>query len=290
MEAIKISLPQAKLGFNLRALEAQAPRNQQPRSIGTANHVPQVSITMIDIHSHILPGIDDGPRDLEQALEMARLAVADGIRVMVATPHLFKHRSGEVAALNEKSVILEHLDRFRDRLAAESIPLEILPGCDVPLSTDALSLLAEDRVLTVNDGKRYLLLELPHFSIPPTLEDICFRLQSQGITPIITHPERQPMILEKPERLARLVELGCLAQLTAGSLTGTFGRQVAKGSRQLVKKGYIHVLASDAHNTRGRPPILSKAVSALSKLIGPEQARAMVTQTPAKIIKGEPVP
>ena len=245
---------------------------------------------MIDIHSHILPGIDDGAGDLEEALEMARLAVADGIRVMVATPHLFKHQSMDLDAINEKSVILERLDRFRDRLAAEGIALEILPGCDVPLSADTLRLLAEDRVLTVNDGKRYLLLELPHFSIPPTLEDICFRLQSLGLTPIITHPERQPLIQERPERLGRLVELGCLAQLTAGSLTGGFGRRIARVSRQLVKKGYIHLLASDAHNTRGRPPILSQAVSALSKLVGPEQARAMVTLTPEKIIKGEPVP
>jgi protein-tyrosine phosphatase len=245
---------------------------------------------MIDIHSHILPGIDDGAGDLEEALEMARLAVADGIRVMVATPHLFKHKTVDLDAINEKSVILEHIDRFRDRLAAEGIALEILPGCDVPLSVEALSLLAEDRVLTVNDGKSYLLLELPHFSIPPTLEDICFRLQSLGLTPIITHPERQPIIQERPDKLGRLIALGCLAQLTAGSLTGGFGRRIARVSRQLVKKGYIHLLASDAHNTRGRPPILSQAVSELSKLVGPEQARAMVTQTPKKIIKGEPVP
>jgi protein-tyrosine phosphatase len=245
---------------------------------------------MIDVHSHILPGIDDGARDLEEALEMARLAVADGIRVIVATPHLFKHKSVDLAAINEKRVIQEHLDIFRDRLAAEGIALEILPGCDVPLSVEALSLLAEDRVLTVNDGKRYLLLELPHFSIPPSLEDICFRLQSRGLTPIITHPERQPLIQERPDRLGRLIDLGCLAQLTAGSLTGGFGRRVAKVSRQLVKKGYIHILASDTHNTRGRPPMLSKAVSELSKLVGPEQARAMVTHIPEKIIRGEPVP
>ncbi len=196
----------------------------------------------------------------------------------------------DLDAINEKRVILEHLDTFRDRLAVEGIDLEILPGCDVPLSIEALSLLAEDRGLTVNDGKRYLLLELPHFSIPPSLEDICFRLQSRGLTPIITHPERQPIIQERPDRLGRLIDLGGLAQLTAGSLTGGSGRQVAKVSRQLVKKGYIHLLASDAHNTRGRPPMLNKAVSELSKLVGPERARAMVTQIPEKIIKGEPVP
>jgi len=242
---------------------------------------------VIDVHSHILPGIDDGARDLEEALEMARLAVADGIRVMVATPHLFKDKTGDLEAINEKRTILEHLERFRDRLAAEDIVLEVLPGCDFPLSAKALSLLEEDRALTVNDGNRYLLLELPHFAIPPSLEDICFRLQSQGLTPIITHPERHPLLLERPDRLGRLVDQGCLAQLTACSLTGGFGRQIAKASRQLVKQGYIHLLASDAHNTRGRPPVLSKAVSELTRLIGPEQARAMVSQTPEKIIKGE---
>lgn len=242
---------------------------------------------MIDIHSHILPGIDDGAESMEEALEMARLAVADDIRVMVATPHLFKHKSVDLAAINEKRVILEHIDIFRDRLAAEGIALEILPGCDIPLSVEALSLLAEDRVLTVNDGKRYLLLELPHFSLPPSLEDICFRLQSRGLTPIITHPERHPLIQERPDRLGRLIDLGCLIQLTAGSLTGGFGRQVARVSRQMVKKGYIHLLASDAHNTRGRPPMLSQAVKELSKLVGPERARAMVTQIPEKIIQGE---
>jgi protein-tyrosine phosphatase len=245
---------------------------------------------MIDVHSHILPGIDDGARDLEEALEMARLAVADGIRVMVATPHLFKRKTVDLEAMNEKRIILEHLDRFRVRLAAEGIDLEILPGCDVPLSPEALSLLAENRVLTVNDGKRYLLLELPDFSIPPSLDDICFQLQCRGITPIITHPERHLFIQERPDRLGRMIDLGCLAQLTAGSLTGGFGRLVAKVSRQLVTKGYIHLLASDAHNLRHRPPQLSKAVSALSKLIGPKRARAMVTQIPQKIIRGEPVP
>jgi protein-tyrosine phosphatase len=206
---------------------------------------------------------------------------------MVATPHLFKHKSVDLEAINEKRVILEHLDAFRDRLAVEGIDLEILPGCDVPLSIEALILLEDDRVLTVNDGKRYLLLELPHFSIPPAMEDICFRLKSRGLTPIITHPERHPLILERPERLERLVNLGCLAQLTASSLTGGFGRQVARASRQLVKKGYIHMVASDAHNTRGRPPVLSKAVSELTKLVGLEQARAMVVHIPEKIIKGE---
>ena len=244
---------------------------------------------MIDIHSHILPGLDDGAESMAEALEMARLAVADGIRVMVATPHLFKHRVIDARAVNEKTVILEHLDKFREKLAAEGIALTILPGCDVPLSMEALNFLAEDQVLTINDAKRYLLLELPDTVLPPAIGDICFDLQSRGITPIITHPERHLVLQEMPDKLGRLLDLGCLAQLTAGSLTGRFGRRVAKISREMVKKGYIHLLASDAHNTQGRPPILSKAVEKLVKLVGLERAQAMVTQIPEKIINGEPV-
>jgi protein-tyrosine phosphatase len=207
----------------------------------------------------------------------------------VATPHLFKHRVVDPRQLNDKSLILERLQQFKDRLLVEGIDLEILPGCDVPLSLEALRLLEEDSLLTINDLKRYLLLELPDTSVPPALEDICFRLKSKGITPIITHPERHLIIQEAPDKLRRLVELGCLTQLTAGSLTGGFGRQAARISRQLLKKDYIHLMASDSHNPHSRPPELTKAVEELAKLVGPERAQDMVTRVPEKIIKGEPL-
>jgi protein-tyrosine phosphatase len=244
---------------------------------------------VIDIHSHILPGLDDGARDWDEALQMARLAVADGIRVMVATPHLFKERTVALDKLNHKNFILQSLAKFRQKLAAQGIDLEILPGCDVPLSPEALELLHGDLLLTINDGKRYLLLELPDTSFPPALEGICFRLISEGLTPIITHPERQLIIQERPDKLARLINLGCLAQLTATSLLGGFGRRVAKVSRDLVKQGLIHLLASDAHNPDRRPPVLSPAVKKMASLVGPERAQAMVTQLPEKIIRGEPI-
>lgn len=244
---------------------------------------------MIDIHSHILPGLDDGAQTWEDALQMARQAVADGIRVMVATPHLFKGRVVDPQKINEKSAILDLIGRFKERLAAEGIALEILPGCDVPLSVEALMLLEDDLLLTINDLKRYLLLELPDTAIPPATEEICFRIKSKGITPIITHPERHLIIQEAPDRLRRLLDLGCLSQLTAGSLTGRFGRHVSRASRQLIKKGYVHLMATDAHNPSSRPPLLSQALNELSTLVGPERARAMVTQVPGKIIKGEPI-
>ncbi len=246
-------------------------------------------LNMIDLHCHILPDVDDGARTWEESLAMARLAAEDGVQVVVATPHLFCHKMVDLKELNQKEVILQRISEFQEKLAEENIPLTILPGCEFPLSLEALELLDSDQVLTINDGKRYLLLEMPDLSIPPATPDICFRLQSQGITPIITHPERHFVFQERPEKLAPLIDLGCLVQLTAGSLTGNFGRRVEKVSRTMVKKGYVHLLASDAHSTRSRPPLLGPAVAKLSRLVGKDAAVAMVTTLPEKIIKGEPL-
>ena len=244
---------------------------------------------MIDLHCHILPDMDDGPRTWEESLAMARLAVADGVRIIVATPHLFRRKRVDLNEINEKTAILQKVHQFQEKLAAEAIPLQILPGCDFPLNQEALELLDADRVMTINDGKRYLLLEMPEISIPPATADICFHLQSQGITPIITHPERHFIFQDKPEKLLRFLDLGCLVQMTAGSLTGTFGRRVAKISRTMVKNGYIQLLASDAHSTGGRPPGFKEAVAQLRRLIGEDAALAMVTTIPERIIMGAPV-
>ncbi len=243
---------------------------------------------MIDLHSHILPELDDGASTWEDSLEMARLAVEDGIRIMAATPHLFKTRRVNLAAINHKGEILNKINEFKQKLLAADLHLEIIPGCDFPLSFESLELLDGDQVFTINDGRRYLLLEFPEGSIPPATEDICFRLRSQGLTPIITHPERHFVFQQTPEKLGRLLDLGCLAQLTGGSWTGRFGRQVARVARKMVRKGYIHLLASDAHSPRHRPPLLSQAVKEAASLVGKEQALAMVTSTPEKIIRGEP--
>ena len=243
---------------------------------------------MIDLHAHILPGLDDGARTWAEALEMARMAVADGITVMVATPHLYKGRSIDPQQVNRKEVVLAHLAQFRQQLAAEQIPLEVLPGCDFPLSFESLRLLEQGLALTINDAQRYLLLELPDTALPPALDDICFQLQSRGLTPIITHPERHLLLQERPEKLQQLIDLGCLVQMTGTSLTGGFGRRVKKIARQMVKAGYIHLLATDAHSPRHRPPVLSQAVRELSRLVGEDQAQSMVTHLPQKIIRGEP--
>lgn len=243
---------------------------------------------MIDLHAHILPGVDDGAKNWDQTLQMARLAVEDGITVMVATPHLYKGRSASSIQLNTREIILQHVARLIERLSEEKIPLEILAGCDFPLSFESLKFLDDGLALTINDANRYLLLELPDTSLPPATEEICFYLQSKGITPIITHPERHMVIQEMPYKLKRLIDLGCLVQMTGNSLTGGFGRGVKKISRQFVKLGYVHLLATDTHDPNRRPPVLSQAVAELSRLIGEKRAQAMVNDIPQKIIAGEP--
>jgi protein-tyrosine phosphatase len=243
---------------------------------------------MIDIHAHILPGMDDGAKNWDQTLQMARLAVEDGITVMVATPHLYEGRSVDPSKLNSREMILQRVAQLKDKLYEEKIPLEILPGCDFPLGFESLKFLDEGRALTINDANRYLLLELPDTSLPPAIEDICFYLQSKGLTPIITHPERHMIIQEMPYKLKRLIDLGCLVQMTGNSLTGWFGRGVKKISRQLIKLGYVHLLATDTHDPKRRPPVLSQAVTELSRLIGEKRAQAMVNDIPRKIIAGEP--
>lgn len=244
---------------------------------------------MIDLHCHILPDIDDGPRDWAEALEMAQVARDDGIRTVVATPHLFRHRQVDLQEINAKEIIMQRLEEFRRKLEEAEIPLEILAGCDFPLSPEALALLDQEQVLSVNNTGSYLLLELPGLALPPATEEICYTLCSRGLTPIITHPERHLVIQENPEKLGRLLDLGCLAQLTAGSLTGFFGRRVASLSRTLIKRGYIHLIASDAHRPRGRAPKLSEAAALLAKILGRAAAEAMVTTTPARIIRGEAI-
>jgi protein-tyrosine phosphatase len=243
---------------------------------------------VIDIHAHILPGVDDGAQDPEESLEMARMAVTDGISIMVATPHLFKGRSFDLSQLNDKAAILKHVGYLQQRLSEEKIPLKIFPGCDFPLGFETLQLLEEGQAMTINDANRYLLLELPSTSLPPALDEICFHLQTKGLTPIITHPERQLIFQEMPHKLKRLIDLGCLVQITGNSLTGWFGRRVQKVSRQLLKLGYIHLMATDAHDLKNRPPLLSAAVTELSRLVGESRAQAMVNDIPGKIIAGEP--
>ncbi|MEE9218253.1 MAG: CpsB/CapC family capsule biosynthesis tyrosine phosphatase [Acidobacteriota bacterium] len=239
---------------------------------------------MIDLHSHPLPGIDDGVQDADEAVAMCRIAVEEGIRTLVATPHmredLFPNRRGD---------ILERIEKLRERLAREEVDLEISAGAEVYLEPDLVERLRAGEYLTINDAGYYVLLELPTRHLPAGTEDLIYRLRLEGITPVIAHPERLGPIQDDPDCLGRLVELGALAQLTAGSLLGQFGSAAQRSAQQLLTGGLAHVLASDAHNSGARAPRLRRALAEATALVGREAAERMVQQVPRAILDGEEI-
>ncbi|MEW6186680.1 MAG: CpsB/CapC family capsule biosynthesis tyrosine phosphatase [Thermodesulfobacteriota bacterium] len=239
---------------------------------------------MIDIHCHIIPGVDDGPKDLTQALTMARLAVADGIRVIVATPHSL---NGVYA--NHRRDILEKGRILKEAFQESNIPLILFFGADVHFDPDLLSKIEAGEVLPINDGK-YILLEIPGQSIPQVVKEVLFDLRVKGSFPILTHLERNLMVQKNPELVGEWVEHGAVIQITAQSLTGDFGGRAYRCACRLLEKGWVDVIASDGHSTRRRPPVLSQGVRKAAEIVGREQAWRMVTHTPELILRSQALP
>ena len=239
---------------------------------------------MIDIHCHILPGIDDGAQDLEETLEMCRIAVDDGITTTVACPH--QHNG---VYHNSSESILKGVQEVSAALKKENIPLKLLPGADVHIEVDTGEQIESGEIMTINNNRRYFLLEFPAHTIPPNIDKIIFNLLLKNITPILTHPERIIEVQENPNLIYDIVSQGVLSQITAMSITGGFGRMAKKCAQTLLEHHLAHIIASDAHSTERRPPILSDGVEAASRIVGEERATAMVTSIPAAVIQGVPV-
>jgi len=242
---------------------------------------------MIDIHAHILPGLDDGPRSWAETLEMCRLAKEDGAEGIVATPHI---RDG--VHPNRRGDIVEKVNELREKIKGR-IDLDIFWGADIHIAPDLIDRIKNGEVATIND-RGYILLELPDHLVPPHIEDLLFQLRLGNIIPVITHVERSHWIQREFQRIYRFVEMGALMQITAMSLTGGFGRAARSMAVKLVKLRLAHVIASDSHSQRLRPPGLSSALKIASSIVGEKEARAMVKDTPEKIINGNvieaPVP
>jgi len=234
---------------------------------------------MIDLHCHILPGVDDGPTVLAESLQMAKIAVADGIRAVVATPHadngVYRFNSADIA---------ERVAGFNAELAAASIPLQVYPGAEVQLSPGLAERLYQGKVTTINNS-RYLLLEMSSILLPDSCKKELVSLLSHGFIPVIGHPERNPFLQRNLAYLADLVQMGVLCQVTAQSLLGVFGRNVKGAAEQMLQNRLAHILASDAHGAEGRVAALEGAVSAAAGLLhSREKAMQMVTAIPAAII------
>ncbi|WP_404427706.1 capsular biosynthesis protein [Ureibacillus chungkukjangi] len=214
---------------------------------------------MIDMHSHILFNVDDGPKSFNEAIEMLEVASKEGITEIISTSHT-QHPSYNVLA----SKVTEQVAQLQDELNKQQIPLTIHLGHEVRLCEQIIELVREKQILTLADSQ-FLLLELPSSHIPNYTKNIIQELLKEDITPIIAHPERNKAIAEKPERLERLIREGAAAQLTAGSIAGHFGRGVQKTSMELVKANLVHTYGSDAHNLSTRPFLFEKGLSYLEK-------------------------
>jgi protein-tyrosine phosphatase len=235
---------------------------------------------MIDLHSHILPGLDDGAADLKEALTMAGIAVADGIKTMVATPHV---ETGLYD--NSRETILAAVDELRGHLQENNIPLELLPGAEYHLEPDLPGRLQRGELLTINDGGRYLLVELPAALVPEYTARVFYELQLQGVTPIIAHPERNLALTNHPSIFYELVARGAVAQLTAASFTGG-SRRAAAAARAFLAKGCVHLVATDAHNSNKRPPHLAEAGQQVAKLAGEARSVELVSGNPLRVLQG----
>jgi protein-tyrosine phosphatase len=236
---------------------------------------------VIDIHCHILPEVDDGPKSWEVAVEMCRMSLSDGITHIVATPHCNDRYHYDPAYL------VQCVRRLQELVGAAPV---LSLGCDFHLSYDNLqSVLADPDLYTIG-GSRYLLVELSDYSIPTQIGDCFLRLGDRGVTPIITHPERNAILRPNPQRVIGFVELGCAVQITANALTGFWGQRVERAARWLLEHEAVHVIASDAHDTEYRTPVLSRARDVAATICGAEVAQALVEQNPHAILQGQPLP
>lgn len=235
---------------------------------------------MIDIHCHPLAGVDDGAKTFETSLEMCRIAAADGVTHLVATPHCSYNYSFD------PKVNLSKLEELQT--AVGEVP-RLLLGCDFHLSFDNVRQLSENpKAYTVN-ATSFLLVEFPDHFIPEQLERVLFEIQMENLTPIITHPERNPVFRRRPELLHRWVMRGCLAQVTAKSFTGGFGSEAKRLSAEWLQMNLVHFFASDAHDTQFRPPILSECFQQVAQISGQEVANRLLCANPEAVINGRPL-
>ncbi len=236
---------------------------------------------MIDIHCHLLPGIDDGPADMFAALDLARQAVADGVTHCVVTPHIH-HGRWE----NSKGGINSAVEEFRTALQKAQVPLTIGFAAEVRICTEILTMLPANQIPFLGswEGQRVMLLEMPHSHVLPGTDKIVAWLLKHGVRPMIAHPERNKDVMRRPEKLQPLIDLGCLFQVTAGSVAGQFGEVAQERAVELLQMGVVTVLASDAHHVKRRPANLSAGRDAAAEIIGAERAAELVYENPLRIV------
>lgn len=236
---------------------------------------------MIDLHCHFLPGVDDGPEQLDEAIQLAEAAVANGIRAAALTPHVHPRRYP-----NTRASLQQVFQDFQQTLIQRNIPLQLFLGGEVRFSPESLELILADNVPFYGevDGYKIMLLEFPHEMIPAGSLQFVEKLLSMNIRPLIAHPERNKTVMNVVDSIRPFTDAGCWLQVTAGSLTGRFGRVAQKVALQLLEDELIWVLATDAHTLTTRPPDLASGRDAVAEIMGPRLAKRMVLDRPARIL------
>lgn len=242
---------------------------------------------MIDLHSHILPGVDDGPGSWEESLAIVERAASHGVTAMVATPHM--HPDGPWA--NDPDRVRSLVAELQQRVDQAGLAVKIYPGGEVYITPDLPRRVQEGQVLTYADARRYMLVELPATEVPPYLDRVIFELRLQGITPIIAHPERNSGVKRDPRQTLDWIERGALLQMNMSSLSGEPGEGTTRAAAEaLLQLNAVHFLASDAHGVQRRPPLHSRDWEAAVSLLGEEGAHRLLKVNPEAVLKGESLP
>lgn len=241
---------------------------------------------MIDLHSHILPGLDDGAQNIEEAIEMAKMAERDGIQKIVATPHLFR---GEFTP-PDLGIIEEKKQEFVKALESNNINLEIFTGAEVHISHNLIDEIRKNREFLVINQSSYMFVEFPSEHVFSGVKNLFFELMSESITPVITHPERNSIFIRNPSLLYELVQMGAFCQANSGSFTGLYGMSSQEAVQHFLELGLIHFIASDCHNTRSIIPKLSEAIVRASEIVGETNANALVKDNPQAVLDDQEIP
>jgi protein-tyrosine phosphatase len=239
---------------------------------------------MVDIHHHLLFGLDDGSKDIETSIEMARAAVAEGITHVVCTPHANSRYEFNPVVNRERVGLL------RERLAAEGIPLTLGIGCDFHLSYDNIQAALKDPARYSINGLGYLLVELPDFGLPNGLTETYYELQLAKSTPILTHPERNQTLQADATRMVNWLRGGLLVQITADSILGKWGKKAEQMAHQFLENRWVHFLATDAHNMTSRPPRMREAHAIVASKYGQSYTDLLCIANPAAVFNGAPLP
>lgn len=235
---------------------------------------------MIDLHCHILSGLDDGAQDLSMSIDMAKKAVEDGIQTIVATPH---HMNGSYT--NPMQIIIDRVEELNKTLKQENIDLTVLAGQETRIYGELIEGIDSGEILSVSHSP-YLLVEFPSASIPRYTEQLFFDLQMKGVIPVIVHPERNQELIQRPDMLYQLVKKGALTQVTAASVTGAFGKKIKNFSLQLIEANLTHFIASDAHNTTTRSFKMGEAYDVIRSKYGSD-FEFLFKENAALIVEGK---